>query len=134
MTTAEAMPSEAPFPAIRPIECTPWCTDGDGHATCVSRRDQVCWGTSNYVELSLEECEVNKGEKPGSYLFWPSIIGPCAYRGFNQQPVVYLHFTLANRRHDHVLDESCKLTAAEARELAAHLIAVAEMIGGAPAQ
>ncbi|EHB54782.1 hypothetical protein MycrhDRAFT_1976 [Mycolicibacterium rhodesiae JS60] len=119
--------SEAPFPTIRAVECAPWCTDEDGHTNATSRHDQNCWGCSHYVEPSLEDVEVNPAEEPGTYRFWPSVIGPCAYQGFNQRPCVYLHFKLASRGNG-VLDDSCKLTAAEARQLAEHLVAVAKEI------
>ena len=115
-----------PTPTISPIKCAPWCTEGDGHTGATSREDQSCFGVSPYVELSLEEVEADPGQEPGEYSIWPSVIGPCAYRGFNELPVVYLHFTL--QRHKGLLDDSCKLTADEARQLAAHLLAVAETI------
>lgn len=121
-------PSGGPFPSIRPIECAPWCQDGDGHALEPARTEQICWGDSHYVELSLEEVHVEYygPEKPQK--FWPSIIGPNAYRGYRELPCVYLHFTLHEHRNSRTLDDSCKLTAAEARELAAALVAVADEI------
>jgi hypothetical protein len=119
-----------PSPTISPIKCAPWCTDGDGHLRATSHEDQSCWGVSPYVELSLEEVTAEIGKEPGEYMIWPSIIGPCAYRGFNQLPAVYLHFNLQGHS-DGLLDDSCKLTADEARALAVALNAVADEIDGA---
>jgi hypothetical protein len=119
-----------PTSAISPIKCAPWCTDGDGHTGATSHEDQSCWGVSPYVELSLEEVTAEIGKEPGEYKFWPSIIGPCAYRGFNELPAVYLHFTLQGHS-DGILDDSCKLTSEEARVLAVALIAAADEIDGA---
>jgi hypothetical protein len=120
-----------PAPTISPVKCTPWCTDGDGHTGATSREDQSCWGREPYVELSLEEVEVNVGKEPGEYEIWPSAIGPCAYRGFSQLPAVYLHFTLQRHNDGGLLDDSCKLTVDEARALAVALLAVADEIDGA---
>lgn len=118
-----------PFPTIRPIECAPWCADGDGHIRAVSRGDQNCWGASHYVELSLEEVAADLDKDSDGRKIFPSIIGPNAYRGYRELPCVYLHFMLQDHRGDQ-LDDSCKLTADEARQLAAGLIAVADEIDG----
>ncbi|ORV85554.1 hypothetical protein AWC11_01640 [Mycobacterium interjectum] len=58
-------------------------------------------------------------------------IGPCAYRGFNQRVCVYLHMYLPSHAEDGGLDTLVRLTATEARQLAADLIAVADEIGDA---
>lgn len=115
-----------PFPSIRPVKCAPWCTDGDGHPQAKSRKDQDCWGTSHYTELSLEDVAV-EFEKDPTHGIYPSIIGPNAYRGHNQLPCVYVHFTIHGHGGD-LEDGSCKLTAGEARQLAANLITVADEI------
>ncbi|MDT5091244.1 MAG: hypothetical protein QOH60_607 [Mycobacterium sp.] len=40
---------------LPPVQCAPWCTDGNGHVTETGRADQTCWGSDHYVALSLEE-------------------------------------------------------------------------------
>jgi hypothetical protein len=124
-TTAELIHPSGPFPAIRSIECAPWCADGDGHVNATSRDDQICWGSGHYVELSLEEVTVEYDKRTDTRRFWPSIIGPNAYRGYNERPCVYLHYMLQDHHRGELLDDSCKLTTAEARRLAVALLNVA---------
>lgn len=112
-----------------PIKCASWCEDGDGHTRATMNADRGCWGTSLYMRLSLEDVSAEaKGD--GEYEFYPSFIGPCARRGFNELPTVYLHFTVVGHGHDGLLDDSVQMTAAEARQLAAHLVSVADEIDG----
>lgn len=126
--SAELIHPAGPFPSIRPVICEPWCTDGDGHIREGGREDQNCWGESHYVELTLEEVGVEvKADAPYGHTIWPAIVGPNAYRGFNEHPCVYVHLLLP--RWD--IDSTFKLTSDEARDLAAHLLAVAEEIEGA---
>ena len=113
-------------PTISPIQCAPWCVYGDGHPQQFMRGDQTCWGADHYVEASTEELRAEYNGRTGERTVFPAHIGPCAYRGFNEHPVVYLHVDVPTRQ----VDVSVKLTAAEARALAAHLIEVAELIEG----
>jgi hypothetical protein len=113
--------------AIRPIHCAPWCTDGDGHPAASMRDDQVCWGPDGYVEASTEE--VLAEFRNDSVISFPSVIGAQAYRQFNQQPQVYVHIELPAAADAGGVDVSVKLTADEARRLAANLIEAAELIG-----
>lgn len=119
---------------IPPITCAPWCKDNDGHPSAVSRGDQNCWGPDHPVHLSIEEVHATGVGNPGDEDFRWEIdtphLTPCAYRGFNQHPLVYLHIWMPNYHRDG-LDTSVHLTADEARQLAATLITVAETIGGA---
>ena len=35
-----------------PVECTPWCTDGDGHADAETPDEQFCRSAAHTVELA----------------------------------------------------------------------------------
>jgi hypothetical protein len=109
---------------IPPIECALWCKDGHGHTEQLMRGDQTCWGPDHYVEASTEELHAEYSSRTGERALWPTRGGACAYRGFNQRPVVYVHVEVPTRG----TDESVRLTAAEARELAGYLVEVAEVI------
>lgn len=37
---------------ISPIECAPWCTEGDGHPDEIFHEDQTCFGPSTYLQVS----------------------------------------------------------------------------------
>lgn len=116
---------------LSPVQCAPWCKDNDGHIGQVARHDQNCWGPDHYVDLQIEKVVATPIEDDlYRYDIYTPRIGPCAYQGFNQHPVVYLHIELPAAGTDGI-DTSCKLTAAEARQLAANLIAVADEIDGA---
>jgi hypothetical protein len=104
---------------IRPIECTHWCKDGDGHVTADCREAQACCSPDAYVMCSLEYVEISR--RGGAF---ESQIGTMAYRGFNQLPVVLLH--VYGFQPD--IDSGINLTAAEARELADNLMTAAELI------
>jgi hypothetical protein len=105
--------------------CTSWCTDTDHN------HDPACWGGDHYVNLTMEYGYPH-GALPGlAHQFDPPRIGVNAYR---QQPgwhsVAYLHLY---RPHDNdylSLDSNLQVTSAEARQLAANLIAVAELLDG----
>ncbi|MCV6968169.1 hypothetical protein H7I00_00905 [Mycobacterium bohemicum] len=57
---------------------------------------------------------------------WLTQVGAMAYRGFAKDAVVYVHV----ERYDPHADISLHLTANEARQLAARLVAVAGVIDG----
>ncbi|OZD81815.1 hypothetical protein CH260_10390 [Rhodococcus sp. 05-2256-B2] len=103
------------------IQCTPWCVDGDGHPNESSRVDQHCFGTDNYVDLSLEEFDQD------SFGTYSSRLGVTPSRGSNQLPTAYMHLDLIHRELGN-LDRAVHLTAAEARALAAALLTVADTI------
>jgi hypothetical protein len=129
--TTQTTPNIAPLagPAvgeIPPIECAPWCKYGDGHTEQLMREDQTCWGPDHYVEASTEELHAEYSSRTGERVVWPTRVGACAYRAFNEHPTVYLHVEVPTRG----VDTSIKLTAAEAWELADYLVEVAELIGG----
>ncbi|HKI39433.1 MAG: hypothetical protein P4L48_18920 [Mycobacterium sp.] len=79
---------------------------------------------------SVEEVNAEPLKELGDWDIYLPHITPCAYRGFNQLPVVYLHVELPGYDKGG-FDISAKLTADEARQLAAQLVAVADEIGGA---
>lgn len=110
-----------------PETCEPWCPD-DGHLS----NDRACWGDDHNTHLTMEEGYPHGALPDQVGRFDPPRIGVNAYR---RQPgwrsCVYLH---VYRPHDigHLdLDENLQLTVDEARQLAAHLVAVADEIGGA---
>jgi hypothetical protein len=114
------------------IVCTPWCLDGDGHTKEVLRADQNCWGAEYPVYIGAEEVApavpvdpVRAGQLDATR------VAVCAYRSWNALPQVYLHFYRPDDNPHRNLDDSFKLSEAEARQLAAHLVAVADEIGGA---
>ena len=105
-------------PSIPPIVCAPWCEDGDGHPHERSEGDQVCWGDSSYVHPRYEPVSI---EFPGGA--WLTRVGVMARRGFDEEPLVYLHV-------DPDYDISVQLTADEGRQLAAHRIEVSDQLDG----
>lgn len=38
---------------IPPVECMPWCVEGDDHPTGISYVDQNCYSSGNYLRLPL---------------------------------------------------------------------------------
>jgi hypothetical protein len=125
MTITQSAYSYAEPGAIRPVQCEPWCVDGDGHFAAAMRDDQVCWGPGSYVEASTDEVKVEYEKRSDTETVWPARIGAQAYRGFNQHPQVYVHVDLPGDG----VDVSVRLTAGEARQLAAQLVEAAELIG-----
>jgi hypothetical protein len=107
-------------PSIPPIVCAPWCEDGDGHPHERSEGDQVCWGDSSYVYPRHEPASIEP------YGAWLTRVGVMGRRGFDEEPLVYLHVERFHPFHD----ISVQLTADEVRQLAAHLIEVADEIDG----
>ncbi|VBA62112.1 hypothetical protein [Mycobacterium attenuatum] len=104
--------------------CEPWCVDADHR-----RHDLACWGADHDVNLTMEP-----GYPHGALLdavgrFDPPRVGVYSYR---REPgwrgCVYLHLYRPSDNEHLDLDDSLHLTADEARQLAAHLIAVADEI------
>lgn len=131
MTTTQEVDRHGRPAKLPPVECAPWCEDQDGHVGMARRKEQDCWGHSYYVELSTEEVVVERSTPDSDWEVYVARIGPCAYRGFNERARVYLHLEMPAYSNNRDVDVSCKLTADEARQLANHLLAVAEEIGGA---
>lgn len=106
---------------IPPIDCPDWCID-PGHIAERHVEEQTCVSASyrDDVECSLS---VAVGDLGACY----SILGAWAYRGFGRVPVVQLYICGFNPH----IDRSLEITAAEADKLGKHLIAAAELIGGA---
>ncbi|MDT5076001.1 MAG: hypothetical protein QOJ80_638 [Mycobacterium sp.] len=104
---------------IPPIQCPEWCTD-PGHIAEHFRADQNCYSFDTYVDASLAEVEINE------YGVCGSRVGAMAYRGFNKYPVVLIHV----EGFDHGLDETLRLTAEEAKQLAQYLLVAADHVGG----
>jgi hypothetical protein len=100
-----------------PVVCMPWCSRGDGHPTEITTDDQLCDNRGNYLCLPLNDrFKLNEI----SY----AQIGVGAERRVGFLPCVYVHLTLME---PHV-DAAARLTAAEARWLAAELLKTAELI------
>ncbi len=117
--------------AIRPVQCEPWCVDGDGHAGASDRDEHVCWGPQSYIEATTEEVKLEYDKQSDTTTVFPPRLGVSAYRGFNQYPQVYVHIDLPAHRDG--IDVSVKLTGGEAVRLAADLLMAAELIGtGSP--
>jgi hypothetical protein len=67
-------------PTVTPVECEPWCRDGDGHPKEAGLEDQVCWSPSVAVcpatpilDGSYERIEVFARKDPGrrtSIVLW----------------------------------------------------------------
>ncbi len=113
-------------------ECAPWCTDAQDHRRNWLRGDQNCWGEDRPVILGLEEGAPATHLSPEEALHQgdPPRITACAYREWYGLPVVYLHLYRPSENKYLDLDHSFKLTPFEALELANHLIATVEQIGG----
>lgn len=117
------------------IRCAPWCTDEHGHKMSSNRADQNCWGPDHPVILGLDD------HAPAAHLSVeeqlaadPARITPSAYKPWYGLPVVYLHMYRPSENTYLNLDTSLHLTPSEAVELANHLIAVVETIGGGAAE
>jgi hypothetical protein len=91
-----------------------------GHIAEHFRADQNCYSFDTYVDASLAEVEINE------YGVCGSRVGAMAYRGFNKYPVVLIHV----EGFDHGLDETLRLTAEEAKQLAQYLLVAADHVGG----
>lgn len=113
------------------ITCAPWCTDGDGHPDAVCRADQCCHGVQTKVVLGLEAgapslplaAAIGDGS-PGVTVY--------AYRAWHGLPHLRLNvFRLGPERHLDV-DVDLDVTAGEARELARHLLQLADQVDPPP--
>ena len=52
-----------------PLDCQPWCRDGDGHPDARTREDQWCFGVEDRVLLSTEPTEfLSDGNTLAPYL------------------------------------------------------------------
>ncbi|CAM3224632.1 DUF6907 domain-containing protein [Tsukamurella hominis] len=109
---------------ISPRVCTPWCVDGTGHQNgAVGRSDQTCVSGSTTVELHLEEPEP---QRDGRTWFAPHLSTSAVAR-FNEYAVVSLYLDVLDDRHGEI-DRELRLTASEARQLAAGLARAADLI------
>jgi hypothetical protein len=119
------MPEPSKLP---PVVCTLWCTDGDGHTDTVFPEDQHCWGRDAYVDLSLEPTV------PEELPYVPRISAQAYRQWAGAAPCVYVHLdgikVPFNRGGDCLLDDSVKMTADEACQLALALLKAAEDVRG----
>lgn len=120
------MKSEA-LPYAPPVECAPWCEDGDGHPDEHNREDQKCWSPSEYVKLTAD----NSAED-----FDPQI-GVMTRQHPDEPAFVHLHLydielpgLLPSPWNQ--LDRGLDLTADEADHLAYLLTAAAELARSTP--
>ncbi len=126
--TTTALP--APTPSSRESRtpsqtCTTWCIAE--HAS-----DPACWGDGRPVNLTLEEGYPADALPERVDELDPPRLDPHPYRhdGWHRE-VIYLHIYRPSRNEHLDLDTNVHLTADEARQLAAHLLAVADEIGTA---
>lgn len=108
------------------VQCAPWCTDGDSHQREYFRSDQWCQGDITKVILGLEHrapalpiTAVDLSE-PGISVY--------ARRDWHGLPYVALNVYREHNNQFLSIDTDLKVTVAEARELAAALLAVADCI------
>jgi hypothetical protein len=106
---------------VAPVQCMPWCSNGDGHPREISHLDQNCYSDGNYLYLPLNDRQ--KG-LAGDDIY--AQIGVAAKREIDLLPCVHIHLLSA----DPDVDVGVKFTAAEARWLAAQLLEAAELISG----
>ena len=111
------------------VQCEPWCLDGDGHQRELYRHDQWCQGEIVKVIFGLEEhapaipvTAVDLTE-PGISVY--------PRRHWHGLPYVTLNIYREHTNDHLAIDTDLKVTVAEARELAAALLAVADVIEGA---
>ena len=115
-----------PIQYLPPVECQPWCDQGDGHPDQCFTSDQACWSPSDYVALSLERMHV---ERAGEF---PQQIGAMARSRPGEPGHVYVHL-YDIQLHGSVpfpykfLDHGLSLTVEEAERLAAILTAAANL-------
>lgn len=92
--------------------CTPWCTDH-------GEQDPACWSDySRKVQLTMEESYPDADAGVYAYRETPA-----------HREVVYLHLYRPSDNDFRDIDASVHLTADEARQLAQHLVAAADLIG-----
>ncbi len=110
--------------------CPAWC---EGHSH--DDPDQTCWGPDDrhMVPLTLEEGYPADAD-PDSPQFWsldPPKIGMHAYRrSVGRCPTVHLWCYRPHPNEHLDVDVTFDLTAVEARRLAEHLVAVADLVEG----
>ena len=116
-----------PLQYLAPVECHPWCDQGDGHPEQCFTSDQACWSPSDYVDLSLEPVHVERHAE------FPQQIGVMARCLPDEPGHVYVHLWDIEL-HGSVpspykfLDHGLSLTVEEAERLAALLTASANLV------
>ncbi|PQP38798.1 DUF6907 domain-containing protein [Mycolicibacterium austroafricanum] len=112
--------------AAETVHCEPWCVDGDGHQREHYRRDQWCQGEIIKVVFGLEDlapalpiATVDLSE-PGISVY--------PRRDWHGLPYVALNVYREHSNEFLAIDTDLRVTAAEARELAAALVDVANVI------
>jgi len=108
--------------------CASWCTDRDGHPDYVLRDDQACWGPEYITVLGLDEHAPAVGRP---YEYGQPHLSVFAHRRWHQLPTIRLHAYRESSTEHLCVDHDFHLTADEALHLAAALIDVATMLGGA---
>jgi hypothetical protein len=111
------MSARAEREKVAPIACAAWCRDGDGHGNDLFREDQRCTSEPLTLVQSLEPK-------------WVDIEAAWHAREietFAQQGPTCPQAVIIYETDD---DVELHLTASEARQLAAHLIASADMLDG----
>ena len=70
--------------------------------------------------------EVHVEHQGTARVVFPSQVEICAYRGLNEHPLVYVYVEVPTRG----IETSVRFTADEARQLAAYLVEVADLVDG----
>lgn len=97
---------------MSPVRCPPWCTDGDGHPDYIYAVDQWCGSEGHFVTFVNPSGEVDPFEQ----------VGALARLDHNPDHTsVVLHVTTGD------VDVDVDLSVAGARELAAAVLAAAEL-------
>ena len=101
---------------LPPITCTPWCMDGDGHPNEVFRADQWCRTEEQATMLTRDY-------KYRDHTSEVDTVAVSVQRNPGRLPEVSLRHTAP--------DDVAYLSPAEARQVAAALIATADLLDGA---
>jgi len=110
---APTIPSQADErQTLPPITCTPWCTDGDGHPNEVFRADQWCRTEERATMLTRDYTYRDRTSEVDT-------VAVSVQRDPGRFPEVALRHTAP--------DDAAYLSPAEARQVAAALIAAADV-------
>ena len=100
---------------LPPVTCTPWCQYGDGHPREFMAEDQSCFTADTHISASLHDpVEMNDGTTAPE---WVSVYGQAWHHGMAPE----IHLGQGE-------DGGMRLTVSEARQVAAALIAAADVI------
>lgn len=122
-----------PHTYLPPVECAPWCEDGDGHPFAFGVSDQACWSPAEYVDFAQQRPYVQEDGQ-----VFPQQIGIMARAVPGEPAHVYLHLNNIELRNrsipwpHNVLDHDIRVTPNEAEELARVLFRYSEIARSTP--